>query len=87
MLNGTTDIEKRAGSETNHYLDRHSDWMFFGEKCPKAEIVFFSQVILVYIVVITSIVNLSINNGSDRLWIALLSSSIGYLLPNPRLQR
>ena len=61
-------------------------WNFFGNKMPKSEIVFFVQVILVYIVVIVSIVNLTIGTGSDRLWIALLSSSIGYILPNPSIK-
>lgn len=59
----------------------------FGKKLPKSEIVFFVQVILIYIVVITSIVNLTINQGEGKLWTALLSSSLGYILPNPSLKR
>ena len=50
---------------------------------------FIAQVVLVYIVVIASIVNLSISTDehSSRLWIIFLSSSMGYLLPNPKLKR
>lgn len=60
-------------------------WHFCGQKFPKSEIVFFVQVILVYIVVITSIVNLTLGSQDNKLWISLLSSSIGYLLPNPKI--
>ena len=64
-----------------------SKWHLFGNTFPRSEIVFFVQVILVYIVAIVSIVNLSIGRSGDKLWIALLSSSIGYLLPNPSLKQ
>lgn len=48
---------------------------------------FWSQVIIIYIVVVTCIINLSIDNGNSNLWTALLSSSLGYLLPNPKLKK
>lgn len=62
-------------------------WKVFGKKMPKSEIVFFSQIIILYIVIITCIVNLSVGNGESNLWTALLSSSIGYILPNPSVKR
>ena len=61
-------------------------WNFCGNNMPRSQIVFFVQVVLVYIVAIVSIVNLTIGSGSDKLWIALLSSSTGYILPNPSLK-
>jgi len=61
-------------------------WDFFGRVLPRAEIVFFVQVIMVYVVVIVSIVNLTIGRTDEKLWIALLSSGIGYILPNPSLR-
>ena len=64
-----------------------SEWKVFGHSMPKSEIVFFVQVILIYIVVITSIVNLTINKDEGKLWTALLSSSLGYILPNPTLKK
>jgi len=63
-----------------------SKWHFFGKILPRSEIVFFIQVLLVYIVVIVSIVNLTIGRDDDKLWIALLSSSLGYILPSPSLK-
>ena len=56
--------------------------------CPpsrKSDVVFFSQVILIYIVVICSLINISLGS-SLQLWIILLTSCLGYLLPNPSLK-
>lgn len=61
-------------------------WSILGSKIPKSEIVYFCQMIVVYIIIITSIVNLSIGNGTSELWISLLSSAIGYVLPNPSIR-
>ena len=59
----------------------------FGTECPKEEIVFFCQVIILYTVIVVSIYNLTVGHGDSTLWTALLSSSLGYLLPNPSLKR
>lgn len=50
------------------------------------EVLFIVQVIVILIVVISSIVNLSIQNGDSNMWTALLSCSIGYVLPNPKIK-
>ena len=62
-------------------------WTFLGKPLPRSEIVYFCQVILVYGIVITSIVNLSTNNEKTELWVTLLSSAIGYVLPSPALDK
>lgn len=65
---------------------RMSDnWVLLGRVFPKAEIVFFSQIIILYIIIITCIINLSLGNGSE-MWLILLSTSIGAILPNPKLK-
>lgn len=62
-------------------------WKFCGSHLPEGEIVFFAQVIMVYIVIIACLVNLSIGNGEGKLWTALLSVCLGFLLPNPKLKK
>jgi len=64
----------------------HSQWDVMGSKLPKSEIVYFCQMIVVYVIIVTSIVNLSLQNGKNELWITLLSSAIGYALPSPTLK-
>ena len=70
MRNKTLIIMERANSTTLH------SWSLLGKKLPKSEIVYFCQMIVVYIIMITSIVNLSLQNGSKELWISRLSSAI-----------
>lgn len=60
-------------------------WWVCGNEIPRDEIVFFSQVIISYIVITTCIINLSLKNGDSNLWTALLSCTLGYLLPAPSL--
>ena len=80
------DIENNSNNSVSNNVN-NGKWHLFGKVCPKSEIVFFVQIILVYIVVIVSIVNLTIGRvDDDKLWIALLSSSIGYILPCPSLK-
>jgi len=72
--------------EENSNKSSHK-WNVFHWKFPQSEVVFFAQVILIYAVVITSIVNLTIGSSDSKLWTALLTGHIGYLLPNPSLKR
>ena len=62
-------------------------WIFMGTRLPQSEIVYFTQVIIFYAIIVTSIANLSLRTGLDELWTTLLCSSIGYLLPNPDINR
>lgn len=65
----------------------HSFQSYTIDRCPKPEVCFFSQIIVLYIVIIACIINLSLGNGNAQLWTALLGSSLGYLLPNPSSKR
>lgn len=76
--------EPRSDEENRSNSER---WHLLGARIPKAEIVYFCQMIIVYVIIITSIVNLSLQNGSTELWISLLSSCIGYALPSPKLKK
>ena len=62
-------------------------WHVLGKRVPKGEIIFFTQVIILYAVILTSIYNLTTKQGDSNLWTALLSSSLGYLLPSPTIKR
>ena len=88
----TTVIEEDEQEDTEDSTDNQSDddntpWHIFGIVCPKEEIVYLCQVIALYIVILISIYNLTAGHDNSNLWTALLSSSLGYLLPNPTLRR
>ena len=63
-----------------------AEWYFCDRRLPKSQITYFCQIIIIYIIIITSIVNLSINNGDKTLFSTLLASCLGYLLPNPSIK-
>ena len=77
-------VELLDSSETH---SNNPQWQFCGRGVPKSEIVFFCQVIILYSVILTSIYNLTKENGDSNLWTALLSSSLGYLLPHPTIKQ
>jgi hypothetical protein len=61
-------------------------WCCSGSRVPRAEIVYLCQVLLILSVVFASIYNLTTDRGDQQLWVALLSSCMGYLLPNPTIK-
>ena len=60
-------------------------WCCSGSRVPRSEIVYLCQVLMILSIVFASIYNLTRENGDQQLWVALLSSCLGYLLPNPKL--
>ena len=68
-------------------VDAADGWHLFGTECPKEETVFLCQVVILYMIVVVSIYNLTVGHGDSTLWAALLSSPLGYLLPNPSMKR
>lgn len=61
-------------------------WCCCNKEIPSSEIVFFTQIIVVYLVIITCIANLTLGNNPHDLWISLLASSLGYILPSPTMR-
>ena len=68
-------------------VDAMEGWHRFGTECPKEEIVFFCQEIILYTFIVVSIYNLTVGHGDATILTPLLSSSLCYLLPNPPLKR
>ena len=59
------------------------DWKCCGRKVPQTEIVYFSQIIILYLIIIMFIFNLTYKNENKDLWLALLTYCLGCLLPSP----
>ena len=59
-------------------------WSIFSKKIPQSKVVYFSQIIIIYVVAIASIINLTIQEENQTLWSSLLSACIGYVLPAPQ---
>ena len=73
--------------ENNESTSLTESFRIFGKRVRKPEVVFICQVIILYIVIITCIINLSLKNGTSELWVSLLSYSLGCLLPSPKIKK
>ena len=56
------------------------------DRTVKNRFTFFAQIIVVYMIIVTSLVQISLRSPDKELWLILLSSSIGYILPSPGLK-
>ena len=53
----------------------------------KADLILFSvQVSIIFVVTLFSLLNLTMQWGNQNLWIVLLTSCLGYIMPNPKLK-
>ena len=53
----------------------------------KPDVLMFGfQIILIFIVVCVSLLNLTLQWGNINLWTIILTSSLGYIMPNPKLR-
>ena len=80
-------MSREAMEVTTAEITSEHSWKIFGKSVPENEVQYIIQVIVIYLVIITCIVNLSLDNGDSNMWTALLSSSLGYMLPNPSMKK
>ena len=62
-------------------------WKLCCTKAPKDEIVYCCQLVIAYIVIIVSLLNITFTENDTCLWSTILSGTVGYLLPSPQLQK
>ena len=63
---------------------RSSKFWRFGKKIfPSSEIRYLCSIILIYLVIISSLINLSIGTDIREIWLTLLSACIGVVTPSP----
>lgn len=46
---------------------------------------FSTQVIAILLVIVVSLINLTFEWGNQNLWTLLLTASLGYIMPNPKM--
>jgi len=62
-------------------------WTVCDVNVPKEEIVYCSQVFVAFVVIVVGLANLSFTESDTCLGTRLISGALGYLLPNPSLNR
>lgn len=77
-----------ADTEGSTSSGEPSRWSFGKTKVPKSEIVFFTQALIILIVIVACICNLSkAECENETLWSTLLASCLGYMLPAPTISK
>jgi hypothetical protein len=66
--------------------NKHIGWFNECSSPTAGEMIYFCQIISIFIVMITALCNLSYKTGDESLWTALLTSCLGYMLPNPKIK-
>ena len=80
-MQGEEIVEIAAKSEDGR------SWTLGSKKVPRAEIVFFSQLFIITLVVITGLVNLCLSNGSEAFWSSLVSLGLASVLPRAKIKK
>lgn len=62
-------------------------WVLGSQRVPREEIVFFSQIIIIAIVVFTGLVNLTIGSDANSFWAGMVSGGVSALLPRPKMKK
>ena len=81
-----SNIESGSDSIDNTSIDNTKNYNCCGNRVPENQFTYISQIIVIYAIIATSIVHLSIQSQDRELWFILLSSSLGYILPSPGLK-
>ena len=72
-----------SASNTNNTVN----WKVFGQNIPRSEVVFISQMLIISVVIISCIINLSVQNGNPEMWVSFFGLAFGAMLPPPKLKR
>ena len=73
--------------------ENSSRWLFCSQKYKKTQIVYFVQIIILFLVIAVSLLNLTlplyinVDTPNKKVWMFLLAASFGILLPNPKLSK
>ena len=62
-------------------------WKCFGQTCNRSLVVFLSQFLVILLILACCIVRIALAETCEEttVWIANLSSTVGYILPSPKL--
>ena len=62
-------------------------WTVCCAKAPKDEIIYCCQLAVAVIIIAVGLLNITFTDNDTCLWSILVSGAVGYLLPNPRINR
>lgn len=78
---------KETTTENISTASRARSWILCTQHLPRLQIVFAVQSLLIFLLVTVSITCIAFAKTCEEttVWVAILSSSVGYMLPSPKL--
>lgn len=75
-------------SSVSHSSSISERWSTICGKLPSSEVIYFSQITIIFIIVVTCLVNLTLRDSDQTaLWASMLSGATGYILPAPKISK
>lgn len=80
------DLNQRPDWDDDDERDSNSIlyWSLCGGSYPRAQVIYLVQVGMCFLIITCCLINLSLQIGNSNLWSILLSSTLGYNLPQPQ---
>ena len=71
--------------DDNHHERR--SWRFCNSRIPQSEAVYFTQVFIITFIIVSlvKLVSFQLECEESTFWVFLVSCTVGYALPNPKL--
>ena len=86
LANSVNESNRQPSDQVSVQTFAAGDWGLCGTRVPKNQVTYMTQVILVYGIIAVSLSQLILQSADRELWLVLLSTSVGYILPSPRLK-
>jgi steroid 5-alpha reductase family enzyme len=79
-------IDIRVPNVIQEHQQEKRSWIFFHKRIPRSEVIFIIQAILIFFLALASVISLFLSRSCEEttVWVGILSSSVGYMLPAPR---
>ena len=73
------------------FVENHQErrsWRFCNSRVPRSEVVYFTQIFIIVFLICVSLVKLvflKLDCEESTFWFSLLSCTVGYVLPKPKI--
>ena len=67
---------------------KRRSWKFFNSRLPRFKVVYFTQILIILLLIVVFLTKLVFSQHDceeSTFWFSLLSCTVGYALPNPKL--
>ena len=67
---------------------KRRSWKFFNSRLPRSEVIYITEILIIFFLIVVSLTKLvfsQLDCEKSTFWFSLLTCTVGYALPNPKL--